>query len=250
MKVRTMPRLAIAVCAAVLGRPVAADEAAAGRAAKVLADTATGKDEGARLFTLEKAPATGIPGLEEAARHSATSSDRTERALALALLARIDVSRNRDLFVEALRSPFRVVRLRALNGLLSLEDPALAPLFVSSLENDPDPDLRALAARGLGLAGLESGREALRKALENGPPVVQRAAVEALVASGDRSSGGRLLERARGASGQERLRLFRLVGLVPDPALVQQLTPLLDDPGAETRAAAAVAILSILEASR
>jgi len=220
------------------------------RAAAVLRDAVAGKEEGARLFALEKAATLRVSGLEEAARRAATSSDRVERSLALEILARIDVAGNGDLFLGALDSPFRSVRLRALKALVMLPDPSFAPRLIEVLEHDPDPDLRALAARGLGLPGAPEARAALRGALANGHPVVQAAAARALVAGGDLGIGRELLARARVATGTERRKLLGLVALVPDPGLVPPLAELLEDSDSVVRVAAAAAILSILEQSR
>ncbi len=238
--------VAAAFAASLLVRPALAEAPPGDRAAQVLRDAALGKDVGARLFALEKAPSGDVPGLEEAARRAAASPDRVEQATALEALARIGVARNRELFIEALGSPYRSVRLRALKALLTLSDPGLAQRFLSVLQNDPDPDLQALAAEGLGLRGLADGRAALARAIESGHPVVQRAAVRALVATGDLGFGSSLLARARSEVGPERRRLFALVALVPDPRLVPSLVELLEDPDGESRVAAAIAILSIL----
>ena len=238
--------LAAALAIVLAALPAPAEAPPSERAAEVLRDAVAGKDEGARLLALEKAATLRLPGLEAAARKAAYSADRVERMLALELLASIDVAGNRAVFLEALRSPFRSVRLRALRALLTLSDPNLAARFVEVLEMDPDPDLRALAARGLIPPCAPESRAVLRRAVATGHPVVQTAATRALVASGDLGIGIELLERARGARGAERRRLFGLVALVPDPDLVPLLGKQLEDPDQELRVSAAAAILSIL----
>jgi HEAT repeat protein len=242
--------IAAAMAVVLAAQPAEAEVSPAERAAEVLREAAAGKDEGARLFVLEKATTVRVPGLEASARQAASSADRVARTLGLELLAAIDAAGNREVFLEALGSPYRSVRLRALRALLTLSDAGLATRFVEVLEKDPDPDLRALAARGLRPPCTPEAQAALRRAVATGHPVVQTAAVRALVANGDFEVGLELLERARGAFGAERRRLFDLVGLVPDPDLVPLLGKLLEDPDRELRAEAAAAILSSLGPSR
>ena len=227
----------------------ASGETVGEKAARVVLDAANGTEEVPRFLALERGPAS-LSGLAGAARRSAASADRVEKALALECLARVDAAASRPLFVEALGSPYRSVRIRALRALVEMRDPGLAPTFVRVLESDPDPDLRAIAAGGLALPGAAEGRAALRKALESESPVIQRAAVRALVASGDLGFGKALLSRAMSAVGAERHRLFGLVSLVPDPELVQALAAHFEDADLETRTAAALAALAILDATR
>ena len=241
----------LAALAAVFSVPsVSAAVPARERAESALREAVSSADEGVRLFALERAAATSAPGLEAGARHAAASSDRVERCLALELLTRIDVAGNREVFVDALGSPFRSVRLRALKALETLSDKSLSPRLIEVLEHDPDPDLQALAARSLGNIGALDAREALHRAVTTGHPVVQTAATRALVAIGDLGVGRLLLERARVAGGSERRRLFGLVALVPDADLVPSLTALLEDPDREVRVAAAAAILNIVGPAR
>lgn len=250
MTIHTLIGLAAASAAVLTALPVSATVPPRERAESALREAVSSEDGGLRRFALEKALAAPAADLQAGARLAAASADRVERSLALELLARIDVSGNRALFVEALGSPYRSVRLRALVALESLSDRSLSPRLVEVLEQDPDPDLRALAARALGRAGAAEAREALQGAVESGHPVVQTAATQALVALGDLGAGRLLLERARAASGSERRRLFGLVALVPDAGLVPALTELLEDSDREVRVGAAAAILSILGPSR
>ncbi len=229
---------------------VAAEESPVESATKVLVEALTTDVEGVRLDAAELAAGLSTPGLEAAARTLAASPDRFARSLALELLARIDVARNRDLFEQAMTAPFRSVRVRAVLALSSLREPGVVRPLAAMLAEDRDPDLRALAARGLGAVGGEDARSALRRALVDAHPLVQTAAVEGLAATGDHEVGFDLLARARGAAPVEACRLLGLVALVPDRGLVPQLAELLASPVPSVRVAAAAAILRIDEHTR
>lgn len=229
---------------------VAAEESPVESATKVLAEALTSDVEGVRLDAAELAARLSTPGLEAAARTLAASPDRFARSLALELLARIDVARNRDLFEASMTSPFRSVRVRAVRALATLKDPAEVALLAAMLADDSDPDLRALAAGALGATGGEDARAALRRALADPHPVVQAAAVEALAASGEREVGLELLGRAQGAAPVETCRLLGLVAAVPDRELIPRLVALLASPDPSVRIAAAAAILRIDERTR
>jgi HEAT repeat protein len=227
-----------------------ADDTEVAKATDVLAGAMTAQAEGLRLQAVKLAVELSTPGLEAAARTLAASPDRYERSLALELLANIDVERNRDLFEAAMTSPFRSVRVRAVQALATLKDPAVVGPLAAMLAGDGDPDLRALAADALGAAGGEDARAALRRALEDPHPVVLAAAVEALATSGDRQVGFELLGRAEGAAPPEACRLLGLVALVPDRELTPRLGALLASPEPSVRIAAAAAILRIDERAR
>jgi HEAT repeat protein len=220
------------------------------RATEVMSQALLSPDWGLRMESWHLAAPLSAAGLEAAARHGADSPDRDERALALELLARIDVARNRDIFQRELDSSFRSVRVRAIRALTRLADPALIPLFERVLAKDTDPDLRALAAEALGHPWAGAARPALRRAVADPRPVVQQAAVRALVATGDLSIGHELLSRALDLESEEVVRLVGLVALVPDRALVPRLAEMLSRPDAGVRVAAAAAILTIADASR
>ena len=226
------------------------DDSEVAKATEVFAGALTAEAEGVRLQAVKLAAELSTPGLESAGRALAVSPDRYERSLALELLAHIDVARNRDLFEAALTAPFRSVRVRAIQALATLRDPALVGTLNEILASDGDPDLRALAAGALGATGGEDARAALRRALADPHPVVQAAAVEALVASGDHEVGFELLDRVEGAAPKEALHLLGLVALVPDRELIPRLGSLLDSPEPSVRIATAAAILRIDERAR
>ncbi|MGV8038895.1 MAG: HEAT repeat domain-containing protein [Thermoanaerobaculaceae bacterium] len=229
---------------------VAAEESPVESATKVLAEALTTDVEGVRLDAAELAARLSTPGLEPAARTLAASPDRFERSLALELLARIDVARNRDLFEQAMTAPFRSVRVRAVLALSTLREPGVVRPLAAMLAEDRDPDLRALAAKGLGAVGGQDARSALRRALVDAHPLVQTAAVEGLVATGDHEVGFDLVARVRGVPPVEACRLLGLVALVPERELIPQLTELLASPAPIVRVAAAAAILRIDERTR
>ncbi|HPW55936.1 MAG TPA: HEAT repeat domain-containing protein [Thermoanaerobaculaceae bacterium] len=251
-RVRRQPPawLAVGVVMAIGTAWVAAEQSPVEHATAVLAEALTTEVEGVRLNAAALAAGLSTPGLEAAARTLAASPDRVARALALELLARIDVAGNRDLFEVAMTSPFRVVRVRAVRALATLKEQAEVRLLAAMLADDSDPDLRALAAGALGATGGEEARAALRRALADPHPVVQAAVVEALVASGEREIGFELLGRVHGAAPAEICRLLGLVAAVPDRELIPRLATLLASPEPSVRVAAAAAILRIDERTR
>lgn len=229
---------------------LAQEETAVGKATALLAEAMEAPEEAVRLQAVELAAGLSSPGLEAAGRRAAASPDRVEQSLALELLGRIDVAGNRDLFVAALTSPFRSVRVRAVEALGTLKDHELVVPLTSVLEHDPDPDVRALAAEALGAVGGQAERSALRRALGDPHPVVQLAAVLGLAQGGDLEVGFELLNRANGTGPAEAVRILGLVGQVPNRALVPGLVTLLSSPVAAVRVAAAAAILRIDERAR
>lgn len=245
-------RLTLAVAAALAAGGIAtgAEPPAVERAVQVLRDALVNGDDNHRVFTLERTADLHAPGLLDAARSAAGSPDRVSRTYALEMLASIDARGNREYFVDALASPYRSVRLRGLKALLSLNDETLAPRLIQVLQADPDPDLRALAARGLGAVGGQGVRQALKQALDDPHPVVPEAAVDGLVARGSLEVGFDLLDRARKAPSGEAARLLRLAGRVPNRDLVGELDDLLQAPNREVRVAAAAALLAVAERTR
>lgn len=227
-----------------------AEETAVAKATSILAEAMVTEAEGPRLQAMELAAGLSSPRLEDAARRAASSNDRVERTWALEALGRMDAAGNRAVFVDAMTSPYRTVRVRAVLALASIKDPDVVPLMASMLEKDVDPDLRALAARALGAMGGEDARSALRGALDDPHPVVQSAAVLGLVESGDTEVGIGLLRRAGKAEPQEASRLLGLAGQVPNRGLIPHLAELLASESSTVRIAAAAAILRIDERAR
>jgi HEAT repeat protein len=227
-----------------------AASAACRRAAAVMVEGLSAENESVRLRAWELGAGLATPDLEETARKGAESPDRYERTLALEMLARVDVAGNRDLFLQALDSPFRSVRVRAVLALATLDTPEVAARLARVLAEDPDLDVRALAAAGLARSAGPEARAALRQAVADPRPVLQEAAVRALVAAGDSEVGADLLRRVAGATDADACRLLDLAGLVPDPGLAPALARLLDHPSPKVRLSAAAALLHLAERAR
>ncbi len=242
MKLLAPVALSVAAVLAGGAGPVDAESSPDQLAVEVLRDAMAGGNDHLRLFAIERSTTLKTPGLLAEVRALASSPDRVVRSHALDFLAANDLQGSREIFLSAVQVPFRSVRLRALKALLSLYDPALVPRFVKVLHSDPDPDIRALAARGLGALGTRGGEDAgpaLRQALDDPHPSVQEGAVDGLVAIGEVGVGLDLLDRVRKAPPGEAERLLRLVGRVPDRALVPRLGKLLQAGEPTVRIAAA-----------
>jgi HEAT repeat protein len=198
-----------------------------------------------RWFSLRAARELNDPELVAAARPLVDANDRYVQSLSLEFLAETDLAGNRDVFVRALDSPFRTVRIRALRALRKLEDPTLVTRFGTVLTGDPDAELRAMAASALGETGAKPAIPVLSLALDDPSPVVQEEAVRSLVVLGDQRVVGTLKKRLAEAPPKERTKVVRLAALVPDASLIPSLGPLLADGDPEVRAFTASAILSI-----
>lgn len=219
-------------------------------AARALLDSAMkSTDSYHRWFALRAAQTLRDREVAASARRLAASGDRYERSLALEILAKSDPAGSSAELLEALDSPFRSVRLRALQGLAKLADRGLAERFAAVLRDDPDPDLRALAARALADSGAASAAPALHEALGDPVVVVQEEAVRALVTVGDDRLPDVLRRQLEEAPPEQRVRVLRLAALVPEPSLLDAVAPLLADGDPEVRAFAAAALLSIAERS-
>jgi HEAT repeat protein len=205
------------------------------------------EDSYERWFALQAAQPLKDQQLLDSVRERARAADRYERSLALEILARADPQGSRDELVAGLESPYRVVRIRALKGLIKLNDRTLTERFGTLLQNDPDPDLRALAARALGTTGAPKALPMLHRALDDASGAVQDEAVRAMVALHDPDVSSIMRRRLADNPSERRVQTLRTAGLVPDPDLIAALGPYLGDGDSEVRAFAAAAILSILE---
>lgn len=200
-----------------------------------------------RWFALQAAEPLTDRELAEAVRTRARADDRYERSLALGMLAHADPAGSRDEFIAALDSPFRAVRLRGLEGLAQLNDRSLTERFAEVLSGDPDPDLRAFAARALGATGSGQAALVLHRAMDDPVATVQEEAVRALVVLGDPGISAVMRRRLADSPPEARVRNIRMAGLVPDRAIIRDLGPFLGDGDPQVRSFAAAAILSILE---
>lgn len=221
--------------------------ALAGAARALLRTSIRSEHEHLRWLGLRAARSLADPAVAAAARELLPTAGRYEMALALEVLANGDIAASRDAFLAALGSPFRTVRLRALRALAQLRAPALADRFAAILVSDPDPELRAFAARALAQTGAAATAPALYRAMDDPESLVRQEAVRALVVLRDPGIAGALRRRLGEVAPDERVRIIRLAALVPDRDLTQALGPFLCDTDAEVRAAAAGAILSIVE---
>jgi HEAT repeat protein len=225
-----------------------ADVAGLALSARALLGVAMESDDGAlRWAALRAALPLHQRELAQSARASARSADRYEQSLALEILGNSDPHGRRADLLAALESPFRPVRVRALRGLATLKDPELADRFGVLLASDPDPDLRALAARALADTGAAHAALMLYQALDDPAGVVQEQAVLTLVRLKDHEVVAVVQRRLAHDPPEKRVQNIRLAGLIPDVALVADLGPFLADRDPEVRAFAAAAVLSILE---
>jgi len=177
------------------------------------------------------------------------SPDVLERAFALEVVTSIDPALGRDAFLEALNSEERALRLRGLLGLAALGGPETIPELVKIMNDDPDPDLQAAAARALGDIGDITASTPLYRAIGKSYPPVREQAVLALIAIGDQNLGKNLIDRLRNDHSPGKAETLRLMAMVPDPALISVIEPYLKDEDPLKRTLAAAAILSILERS-
>lgn len=225
-----------------------ADEAAMCDAARELLGKAIeSEDSYVRWFALRAAQSLDEPSLAPHARKALTLGDRYDHSLALEILGRIDAAGSREELLTALDSGHRSVRLRALRGLASLNDPELATRFSEVLAKDEDPDLRAVAVRALAKTGAPQAAADLYRAFEDPNASVQEEAVRALVSIGSPGLTGVLRRRLEEAPPEQRVAAIRLVSLSASGELLADLAPFLNDGDPEVRAYAAAGILAISE---
>ena len=178
------------------------------------------------------------------------SPDLTEQNFALEAIAATHPELGREVFLNALRSPRRSIRLRGLLGLEELADPGTVVDIIKVLEGDEDPDLRVVAARTLGAIGDIAGSTTLRAAIQSPYGPLRRQAVLALLAIGREDVGRYLIRLIDDDNRIGTEEVLKLVALIPDPSLIELLTPYLDSERKSIRIHASIAVLSILERSR
>jgi HEAT repeat protein len=225
------------------------EASAAASARRQLRSALASKDGNIRFPAMRVARSFSEPWIAEIVAPRCQSPDFMERVLALEVVTNTDPEQCRASFMEILTSGERALRLRGLHGLAAIGDPSTVRDLVRILEEDPDPDLQAVAAQALGTIGDDKASEALYEAIENDYFPVREQAVLALIAIGDEDLSGFLIDQLKNDHYPGRTETLRLISLVPDPSLVPILVPFLEDEDHEKRTLAAAAILSILERS-
>lgn len=243
---QTDSRVAVETAATALDETV---QAAAAEARRLLASALGGDDGALRWTALRAAGGLSEPWIAELVLPLCDSPDVIERTLAMEVVANTDPGVGEAVFVEALTSGERPIRLRALLGLAALRDPDTIPAIAEILATDPDPDLRAAAARTLGAIGDDGASAALHAAITGSYPPVREQAVIALLAIGDRDVGDFLIQKLGKNQRPGDQEILRLLALVPDPALIGRIEPYLKHDDEAVRILAATAIFSILERS-
>jgi HEAT repeats len=215
-------------------------------ARSLLEQSLASPDSYQRWYALRASRTVHDEGLVPTLRKIAREGDRYEQSLALDALIATAPKAARDELVQALGSPFRAVRLRALRGLSEIADPTLVPKFRNELLTDTDPDLRALAARALGETGSSDAVGPLQRAMSDSSEVVQEEATKALCKLGDTTLVQTLRQRLqREPEIEKKVRVIRLMGFVADPRMLETLGALLADGDAEVRAYTAASIVRI-----
>jgi HEAT repeat protein len=177
------------------------------------------------------------------------SPDIMERGIALEAVASSNPEKGRDAFLRALISGERSIRLRGVLGLAALGDHDTVPYLVTIMNDDPDPDLRAAAARALGEIGDPQASIHLYEAIESPFPPVRKFAVISLLTIGDESVGTYLVGELREGQDPGELEILKLLALIPDPTLIEAISPYLEHSDNDVRTQAAAAVFSILERS-
>jgi HEAT repeat protein len=178
------------------------------------------------------------------------SPNLTERVLALEALVATDPNQGRDLFLTLLQHRQRSVRLRALLGLEKLGDPDVAPEIIRVLEDDPDVDLRVVAARALGNIGNPEASAALRRKITSHHDALREQSVFSLLKLGDERLTESLLRQLENNRDLDITASMKLLALIPDPSLIGRISHHLDSEDEAVRTQASITILSILERSR
>jgi HEAT repeat protein len=240
-----------------LERPLDAEDANPGGqiisavvAARNHLEKALASDEGyIRWDAFREARGLDQPWIAQIVLPRCDSPDLTERSIALEVVTASNPSVGRDAFLRALESEQRNLRLRGLLGLEKLADHTTVLEVGKILAEDPDPDLREVAARTLGAIQSASARDHLVEALDSDIPAVREQAVLSLVAIEGNGPGEVLLDRLETGEHPGEVNLLRMLALIADPELVLSIEPYLEHDNEEIRTAAASAIIQIVERS-
>jgi len=219
-------------------------------AARLHLESALNSDqESIRWDALRAAGTLREPWIAEIVVPLCDSPDIMERGIALEAVASSNPEKGRDAFLRALISGERSIRLRGVGGLAALGDHDTVPYLVTIMNDDPDPDLRAAAARALGEIGDPQASIHLYEAIESPFPPVRKFAVISLLTIGDESVGTYLVGELREGQDPGELEILKLLALIPDPTLIEAISPYLEHSDNDVRTQAAAAVFSILERS-
>jgi HEAT repeat protein len=224
-------------------------ERAATEARQHLRSALASEDGNRRIPAMRVARFMDEPWMAELALPYCQSPDFGERVLALEVVTKTNPALGRAVFIDALTSGERALRLRGLLGLAALADPTTVPDLVRIMQEDLDPDLQAVAAQALGKVGDIQASAPLYEAIEDHDPPVREQAVLALIAIGDEGLRAYLVDRLQNDHYPGEAETLRLIALVPDPGLIPVIEPYLKNDNLEKRTLAAAAILSILKRS-
>ncbi len=235
----------------------AADEVLVEEAAREVAEAARRHLESAlnsdqdlvRWDALRAAATLREPWIAEIVVPLCDSPDIMERGIALEAVISSNPEKGRDAFLRALISGERSIRLRGVLGLAALGDNDSVPNLVTIMDDDPDPDLRAAAARALGDIGDTQASIHLYEAIKSPFHPVRKFAVMSLLTIGDEGVGTYLVGRLHELDYPGELEILRLLALIPDPTLIEAISPYLEHSNDDVRTQAAAAIFSILERS-
>ncbi|MGH3359501.1 MAG: HEAT repeat domain-containing protein, partial [Nocardioidaceae bacterium] len=176
--------------------------------------------------------------VEHALRDSLSGSDPIARAAALDVLRALRLG-DRDLFRAAAGDEHQRARLRAVRGLVSLDDVD----GVAAVAADPVREVRVAVAHGLGSVGLAAGVEPLTVLASDADALVRAAALEASAGLGCPEP---LLSYAVAAVGddawQVRVGAVRGLGGGDGEVAVPLLAGAVTDPHADVRKAAVIAL--------
>ena len=220
---------------------------AAAAARRQLERDLTSSDSIVRWNAIRAVSSLDDPWLAELVVPLCQSLDLGERVLALEVVANTNPRLGKAEFIDALNSHERAVRLRGLLGLAALGDRDTASDIVEILKDDPDPDLRVVAAKTLGSIGYLRVAPALYKAIEDSVPALGEEAVRALVAMNDPDVAEFLGDRLKNGGDPAPIPLLRMIALVPDRSVIEILAPYVESDDSMTRSFAAAAILAVLE---
>ena len=235
----------------------AADEVLTEEAARKVAEAARRHLESAlnsdqdhlRWDALTAAGTLKEPWIAEIAVPLCDSPDIMERGIALEAVVSSNPEKGRDAFLRALISGERSIRLRGVLGLAALGDHDTVPSLITIMNDDSDPDLRAAAARALGEIGDTQASIHLYEAIRSPFPPVREYAVMSLLTIGDEGVGTYLVGGLQELHYPGELEILRLLALIPDPTLIESISPYLEHNNDAVRTQAAAAVFSILERS-